>query len=128
MSFTHSLTQAANGMSQPISRSNNYTAGSEVNVDEAVPDSTTDQLVTIAIDVSAIQSFYMVSDQVLTVEFNNSTTGVPTIVLAANIPFIETADNYHVDLLGTDITVLYLTNASGSIANFKLRCVFDPTP
>ena len=128
MSFTHSLTQAVNGMSQPVSRSNNYTGSGEVSVDEAVPDSTTDQLVTIAIDVSAIQSFYMVSDQALTVETNSGSVADETIVLAANIPFVETSDNYHADILATDITALYLTNASGSTANFKLRCVQDVTP
>ncbi len=128
MSFTHRLTRGIGGVTQPVTHETSYTASSEVNVNEAVADSTTDQLVTINIDVSAIESFYMVSDQALTVEFNNSTTGVPTIVLAANVPFVETSDNYHVDLLGTDITAIYLTNASGSTANFKLRCVFDATP
>ncbi len=37
-------------------------------------------------------------------------------------------DSYHPNLLTTDITALYITNASGNAATFYLECVYDPTP
>lgn len=51
-----------------------FSGGLEVRVDESIPDSTTDQLITLSLDVSAIQCIDISSDQDITVETNNASS------------------------------------------------------
>ncbi len=127
MAFTHILATNWNGGGVSLSRSSSYSASAEQNIDEAIPDSSTDLEVALVLDVSEIKSIYMVSDQALTVE-TNLVSGTDTIVLVADVPYIWYTGSYYTNLLATDVTKLFLTNASGSTANFKLRCVVDATP
>lgn len=97
--------------------------------DLSIPDSTTDQQVVLSIDVSALDYFYIHSDQAITVETNDSGSPDDTLVLTADDPYLWTSDSYHTFLLDTaDITALYLTNASGSTATVKIRAGQDSTP
>lgn len=129
MAATHNLGVNWSGGGLSLSASNAYSGTGEANIlAESVPDSTTDQQVNVAIDVSAIQSVYILSDQALTVETNNGTTPDDTITLVANTPYIWHTGSYFTNLLTTDVTALFLTNASGSTATFDLRCVYDSTP
>lgn len=129
MAATHNLGTNWSGGGLSLSASNSYSGTGESNiVDETVADSVTDQEITITIDVSAIQSIYILSDQALTVETNNGGAPVDTITLVANTPYIWHTGSYFTNLLATDVTALFLTNASGSTATFNLRCVYDSTP
>ncbi len=105
-----------------------YTDSAIVKIDEAIADSGTDIEIALVVDVSEIAVVYITSDQALTLEFNNATTGVPTIVLRANEPFIWHTNALDVNLLATDITAVFATNASGSVANLKMRFLYDSTP
>ena len=100
---------------------------SEFVLDAAVADSVTDGLHAMVLDVTQVKSIIIVSDQAVTLEFNNSTTGVPTIVLVANMPYVWTTNSYDTLILTADVTALYITNASGSTANVKIRALIDPT-
>lgn len=129
MAATHNLGTNWSGGGLSLSASNSYSGTGESNiVDETVADSVTDQEITISIDVSAIQSIYIISDQALTVETNNAGAPVDTITLVANVPYIWHTGSYFTNILDTDVTALFLTNASGSTATFNLRCVYDSTP
>lgn len=129
MAATHNLAQNWSGGGLSLSASNSYEGTGEANiVAESVPDSTTDQEITISIDVSAIQSIYIKSSTALTLETNNAGAPVDTIVLVADVPYIWYTGSYFTNLLTTDVTALFLTNASGSAATFELRCVYDSTP
>ena len=130
MAITHTLTRrVAIGGGTPLESSIGYTGTGEVNVNgESVPDATTDQLIVIAIDVSAIQSIYIISTKALTLETNSATVPADTIVLVADVPYIWHTGSYFTNLLGTDVTQIFLTNASGAAATFDLRCVYDATP
>ena len=107
-----------------------YSAESNVTLEVAVPDSTTDKEVVVAIDVSQLVSIVMVSDQDLTIETNDGDTPDDTIALAANVPYVWNADQYgYADTkLTVDVTALYLTNASGAAATFRAEILQDPTP
>lgn len=129
MAATHNIGLNWSGGGLSLSNSKAYSATGEANiVGESVPDSTTDQAVNIALDVSAIASIYIVSTQALTIETNSATVPDNTITLVANVPYIWHTGSYFTNLLTVDVTVLYLTNASGAAATFNLRCVQDATP
>lgn len=106
-------------------------------ISDAVADSSTDFLIALVIDISQLQNFYIQSDQDVTLEFNNSTTGVPTIALKANVPFVWTREiAAYFDPAVTigaeapftsDITALYVTNASGSTAHVDAEWLVDVT-
>ncbi|MDZ4250311.1 MAG: hypothetical protein U0990_09510 [Candidatus Nanopelagicales bacterium] len=111
------------------------TAGNRNSFDEPIADAQTDKLVNVAIDVSALQSFYMVSDQAVTIETNDGTTPQETIVLKANEPlsWIKGSNqlggaDYPAVPFGGDVTAFFVTNASGSAAQLKIEILQDPTP
>lgn len=131
MAATHTIVSNWAKSGDTLSTSNAYTETGEVNiVAESVPDSTTDQLIVISIDISEIASIYIVSTQDMTLETNNATTPIDTIALQANVPYVWNPDlnSYYTNKFTTDVTAIYLTNASGSTATFDLRCIYDSTP
>lgn len=129
MSFSTIAEWAVSSPSGRVVQNKTITVESIVEKDLTIPDSTVDQEVVIALDVSAVSYFYIVSDQALTVETNDGSSPDDTLTLVANHPYLWTSDDYDTFLLDTaDITALYLTNASGSTANVKIRAGQDATP
>lgn len=130
MAFTHTQIINYSAGGEQLLASTTYTGTSELRIDESVGDSVTDFFVEVSIDQSAIQSLYMFSDQDITIETNNSSAPTDTFVLQANSPYIFNVDQgvYNSNLITADVTAIYLTNASGSTANFKLRVLTDATP
>ena len=124
MAIDRSITITGHGIQgTPVTLTNE----SEFVLDVAVADSVTDGLHAMVLDVTQVKSIIITSDQAVTLEFNNSTTGVPTIVLVANMPYVWTTNSYDTLILTADVTALYITNASGSVANVKIRALIDPT-
>lgn len=128
MAFTATVTEKFTLGTTTEDNVNTYADSAQLLIDEAIADSATDELVACVVDVSEIAAVYIVCDQAVTLEFNNSTTGVPTIVLVANVPYLWHTNSYFTNILTTDITALYVTNASGFTANLKLRFLYDSTP
>lgn len=104
------------------------TGSLEINLSESVSNGQTDFQINVAIDVSAVKTFYLVSDQAVTVETNNGTTPTNTISLTANDPYVWWTNSYDTFKLTGDVTALFITNASGSTANIELRAIVDATP
>lgn len=111
-----------------ITSATNYIVSNAVSID----DSTTDQAENVDIDVSAVKWFYAHCDQDITVETNNGTTAVHTLTLKANEPYYWNGDKNDAFAFAdpnTDITVFYLTNASGTNAtNFQYAFGYDSSP
>ncbi len=128
MAFTHAVTIGVQPAGTGVTRTASYSASSELALTETIADSSTDFQIVAAIDVSAVKSFYVVSDKAVTLETNNGTTPDDTISLKAGIPYIWNTDSYDTFKLGTDVTDLFITNASGGTATLELRCVQDATP
>lgn len=108
--------------------SKSYSASELVEIDEPVANGQTDLQVNVSFDISAVKAFEISSDQDLTVEGNDSVGAAGTVALKANVPYRWNTDWYDTFKFTADITSLFLTNASGSTANFKLRCIYDATP
>jgi hypothetical protein len=96
--------------------------------DEQIPDESTDLEITFALDVSAIQAIFIKSDQAITIETNSGAAPDDTLNLLANVPYVWSSDSYFVNLLTTDITALFVTNASGATATLNIWVLVDPTP
>ena len=130
MEFTHTLKRDWVGPSgRQITADKTYSGDAQASVSQSIPDSETDFEVTFTLDVSAIQSIYIKSDQDLTLETNDGTTPTDTIDLKAGVPYIWHTGSYFTNLLTADITAnIFLTNASGSAAKLEIEVVTDPTP
>ena len=96
---------------------------------EPVPDSETDFEVGFELDVSACKSFYLNSSQDVLLETNAiDATGGNAISLLADIPYLWHVNSYDSFLLTLDVTVLYITNASGAIATIDCVALYDASP
>ena len=105
-----------------------YTSTHTVEIDEPIADAQTDQEITLAIDISAVKAFFLVSDQALTVEGNDSVGVAGSVTLVANVPYTWTTDTYDTFKFTADLTSIFVTNASGATANLQLRCLQDASP
>jgi len=133
MSFTHKVTRSwSSSGSATVNYAHEVTAGLEVNLSEAIDDGETDYDLAATIDYDNLKSFFMGSDQDVTVETNNpggaSGAATQTFTLLANQPLVWCTGDADSCPVTADITALYITNGSGSTANFELRALVDPSP
>lgn len=130
MAFTHTASSGWSNGSRSIIANKNYSSELQTSIDQAIADSETDFEIVVGIDVSQIVHIYIKCDQDITIETNDGTTPADTINLKADVPYVFNADldAYFTDLLTTDVTSLFITNASGSTANLQLEVLTDPTP
>lgn len=120
MAVASAISYTATGGAVPVSgvTSNaSGTAGIEVDVDVAA--STTNQLYTIAIDVSELKSLFLVTDGGMTIKTNSSGSPDDTFTMVAYMPLIWVDGYPTANPLGTDVTKLYLTTGSGSTVNLS---------
>ena len=129
MSFSHVITQAWTDQGNTLTKTVTKTGGAEVNISESIADSTTDEEIACNLDYSAMESLYMVSDQDLQVETNDDAAATgQTINLEAGVPYLWLKDSGITCPITDDVTALFITNASGSPAQFDLRALLDATP
>lgn len=110
-----------------ITKSVVCTGGQVIRLDESIPDESTDLAVALALDVSQIKGLYIVSDQDLTLETNSGSAADDTIALVAGVPLVWHPGCYMTNPLATDVTALYVTNASGAAARLQAEIIVDPT-
>ena len=128
MAETIAITQQAGNGGVILSGGAEYSAGKLEKLDELIADSETDLEVALTLDVSEVKAIVNLSDQDLLMEANDGDGGGGSLSLLAGLPYIWTTDSYDTLKLETDITALFMTNASGSAARFRLWVVVDPTP
>lgn len=125
---THKINSDWQAGNESLSKQVTITADGEANVEAAVPDSSTDLAINIAIDFSALQLLYIVSDQDLTIETNDGTTPDDTLTLKAGKPIVWYDGCGYTNPLSADVTALYATNASGTDATLYVKTLQDATP
>ncbi len=126
--YSHVITQKVNNGEEETSCEITLTGDGKFGRKIAVPAVTTDKAVDLTLDVSKIQSIYIKSDQDLTLETNSASAPDDTINLVANKPYVWYVGCYLTNLLDTDITALYVTNAGDAAALLTIECIFDSTP
>lgn len=123
-----SYTQSVAGQGRSLAKTLSYTGSLSISIEESVANSATDFQVNVAIDVSTIKHIIINSTQNVTMETNSGSAADETISLVANKPLVWTNDSYYANLLETDITALFFTNASGTAATISIECIYDATP
>ncbi len=123
MSISHVLGLNWAGPTGAVAITENVTLTgvTELNLDFTVAGSTTNQQEPLVFTVSKLQSFYMVSDQALTVKTNATSGQQETIVLAAGIPYLFVGGSGQLAAFAGNVTTAYFTNAGSTIANVKIR-------
>lgn len=104
------------------------TGSGSQSLDEDIANGQTNKRIEFTLDVSALKSIWICSDQDVTLETNDGTTPADTIALQAGVPYMWHSDSYDACLLTTDITALFITNASGASANLTIEALTDVTP
>lgn len=123
-SFQFTEKVAIGGVSS--SQVNTLTAGLRIAISEPIAIAN-DVLVALSVDVSQVKGVYIVCDQDVTLETNNSGSPTNTLALKANIPYVWYTNKYHTLVFSSDITALYVTNASAAVANLVVEILTDPT-
>ena len=126
----HVVTKTVAASEGQVQQAVTYTASSTTGLDESIASNATNYLINIAIDVSEIESIYIYADQDLTIKTNSSGAPDNTINLNGGTPFEWQSDSYYTNLLTTDITKIYVTNASSpaTATTLYLRVLQDATP
>lgn len=123
MAFTTYVTSTVTQGTFTISNTDSYTTDQVSKIQESVPTGTADQEISLAIDISKLKAFSMQASQAMTVKTNSSGSPQETFTLAAGTPVVfvdgDTA------IFAGDVTSLFITNASGSLATFNLVAAVD---
>lgn len=126
---THYLTIGVSGSGIARSKTISKSGTGVALIDgETVATAQTDSEINFDLDVSAVTAFYLESNQDITFETNDGSTPDDTIALKANEPYIWHATSYDSFLLGTDVTSVFITNASGATATIYCSALYDATP
>ncbi len=127
MSFTGIFASNYSSGSDVITKEVTITDEAQNNLDVDVADGITDGLHAFELDYSQLKGFYLVSSQDVTVKTNSDSVPDDTFALLADQPIAWNELSGLTNPVGTDITALYITNASGSTATIQFRTIFDPT-
>lgn len=128
MAFTGSITTRFVGPTGTVEATVSKSASAEVSVDESIATGQTAFQINVALDVSAVKSFYICSDQNATVKTNSSGSPDNTLNLIANEPYTWHSTALNSFLLTTDVTAIFIANSSGSTATLTIRAVQDSSP
>lgn len=126
LSKTVSITYPLNGGSN--TRDKVHTGSSNIEVSESIADGQTAKAITLAIDVSAVSLLVIYSDKDITIKTNSSGSPDDTLTVSAGVPLIWYTGCGTTFFLGTDTTVIYVANASGSEAALQISGLQDATP
>jgi hypothetical protein len=130
MAMTHTITKTCYVSGDTRTASKSYSADAKSSWQIAVPDASVDLHAVVEIDVSQIVAIYIHSDQAVYISTNDAASASPSddITLVADVPYIWTTDEYDTNIFDTDITDIYITNASGSAATVTIEVLYDATP
>lgn len=126
MSLKHIVQERVTVGGDTVYAGNTLESGSRVSIDEQIAVGT-DTLVALTVDVSQVKSIFILSDRNITLETNNGGSPVNTLALKANIPYLWFTNKYDTMKFTSDITALYVTNASGGTARLQIEILVDPT-
>jgi hypothetical protein len=128
MSFSHTHTRSFSNGASTISSSETFTADAEANLDLELAASSTNVQHNVAVDVSELESLFMLAEADATVYVNDDSAGSPTatIALEGGRAYVWPNGSATNPLGATDVTALFITCSAGG--DFQMRALVDPTP
>jgi hypothetical protein len=129
VSVSHDIQITRKNGATSVSKVITVASGSAIRIDEAIPIGATNLPLAITFAFAKLKYCWITASQDLTLEFNSSTTGVPTIPLKKDKPFFweETYATVIPNPFTADVTTCFVTNGSGVLANLKIDGLVDPT-
>lgn len=127
MAFTHQVQTTITDGALRISSTGTVAPTAQSSVDETIADATTDGQIVVAVEFTGLTSFFLYSDQDMTVKTNSSTVPTDTIALKAGKPIVWLTGMANTPI-SADVTSLFVTNASGSSATLKMLAGWDASP
>lgn len=128
MSFTHTMKKSWSGAGRTIVSDKSFTASSQTSLKETIASGVQDQNHVIAIDVTAVKSIYIHSDQDIKLETNSGSVPDDTLLLKANVPYVWNPDEIDVLKLTVDVTSIHVSNDSPNTATLEIEVLQDATP
>lgn len=128
MSFTHSITRRIVTTGRSLEATVTFSGDGEARRDPDVPDETTDMLVEFDLLIADLECIFIRASVDMTLKTNDATTPDETLNLVAGQPYVWHTGSYFANLLATNITKLYVSNASGAAGVLDIEAVFDATP
>lgn len=126
--FQHNFRMTASTPSGERTTNRTYEASGHVGINEVIPAPSTNLQLTCAIDVSAVKSLLILSDQDITIKTNSSSEPTNTLALKAGVAYEWTTDSYDTLKLTGDVTAIFVTHAGETAANLTIDVVQDVTP
>ena len=123
------LQEKVSGGIQLVEESQDFTATQVIQLDaEPVPADSTDLEITIGIDVSEIKLIIILASHDLKLETNDGAAPDDTLNLVAGRPYVWYTGSYFTNLLTTDITSVFMTEAASDDATLDILALVDATP
>lgn len=110
-----------------IKKTQSLSSTARLSLEETVATGQTNKQIAFTLDVSQLKAIVIVSDKDVTFETNSGSSPVDTIALLADIPYVWHYQSYHACLLTTDVTAIFITNASGATATLQIEALYDAT-
>lgn len=123
MPYTQSISTIwAGGPGESLPAVKTTTSATEINADFSVPANSTDFALDYRINPAKATSFFIISDQNMTVEVNVSTAATTILTLLAGVPMVWTGTGTFT-LGSTAVTTLFCTTAVAVIATLNIRAL-----
>lgn len=108
------------------------TATDPVNINAGpitIPNGASNQLISLSgVDISQLRGVCIGSDRDVLVEFNSNAGSGGSLSLEANVPYTWQVGDVHSLLITSDVTSVFITNASGADATLYFFFLQDATP
>lgn len=126
--FTHQLTRKWQSNGASISKVETLEADGENNRDVNLAASVVNLVIAYALDVSQLQSIYIVSSKHTTLTpYDTSNVAMDPIDLRADIPFVWSVGSGLDNPFASDIGSIKATNLAAAVALLQLRSLLDST-
>jgi hypothetical protein len=127
MSVTHQITIRRYDGASVVEKTIDVTSGAALQLDEAIPASSTDLAVALTFAVAKLKYIWILADAAMTLETNSGSAAADTITLVANKPFLweVTYDANLSNPFSIDVTGLFVTSSAGG--QLQLSAIVDPT-
>ena len=128
MAYSATVQEAITIGGKTYSKSNTFSDNAELHITKDVATAEANYEIDCTMAVAEISAVFINSTQDVILETNDGTTPDETINLVANVPYVWHENSYHVNLLATDITALFVTNTSGATATIDVHVLYNAVP
>jgi hypothetical protein len=106
-----------------ISAVRNFSGDAQIALDTVIAPAASNQLFTLAIDVSQVKMLVMLAENAMTIRTNSSGSPANTVNLLAGVPYEFGQGGYETLILTTDVTAIFVTSTLGG--RLRILAILD---